>query len=397
VGEPLAQLTLHRLSRAVRRIVVIMGSAETWQDLFRVRRSFRNIDVHLYAALEWMLRAIEITQGRGVAAHYTLGIGWGSGYPETTGYIIPTLLSLAQKFNRQDLGKAALHQADWLLTQQLSSGGFPGGETRLKLEETIFNTGQIVRGLTEAWRHSRRHSHDQKYLESAILGAKWMCSVQDKDGAWRRFTSPLTTTQEHSYDVLSAWGLWFVGKNCGKQEFCNSAIRQYEWTLKQQNPLGFFEKANFEKGVPPLTHSLAYVVEGVFEIAKDIKDQKGILALQNFFDQLTRRYPKAQALPGRIGADFSPEISWSCVTGNIQLGWMACRLGRLISDHTLEIWGKGLIEFAASHQRLETSNMNIRGGVFGSTPIYGGYFPFSVLNWGTKYLLDALMFLKTSE
>jgi len=44
--------------------------------------------------LQWLVRAQDnsATRDGGVSRHYSLANGWAASYPETTGYIIPTML-----------------------------------------------------------------------------------------------------------------------------------------------------------------------------------------------------------------------------------------------------------------------------------------------------------------
>src|SRR5262245_34594310 len=48
--------------------------------------------------LNWLARAQDnsATNDGGVARHYSLVSGWGPSYPESTGYIIPTLIAAGQ-------------------------------------------------------------------------------------------------------------------------------------------------------------------------------------------------------------------------------------------------------------------------------------------------------------
>ena len=50
---------------------------------------------HLLAAADWLKRAQDATNDGGFVGRYNLRTGWSSSYPETTGYIIPTLVRLA--------------------------------------------------------------------------------------------------------------------------------------------------------------------------------------------------------------------------------------------------------------------------------------------------------------
>src|SRR5256885_2128796 len=80
--------------------------------------------------IEWLCRAQDSSSSKdgGVAHHYSLIDGWASSYPETTGYIIPTLLAYGRWAGRKDLFDRTRRMLDWLVRIQLPSGGFPGGQ-----------------------------------------------------------------------------------------------------------------------------------------------------------------------------------------------------------------------------------------------------------------------------
>ena len=50
-----------------------------------------------------------------------------------------------------------------------------------------------------------------------------------------------------------------------------------------------------------------------------------------------------------------------------------------------------LIDQTKATQPMRTSNLNIRGAVAGSHPIWGGYIRFGFPNWAAKFLADAIM------
>ena len=51
---------------------------------------------HLRAAAQWLAAAQDSQSDGGVAGRYQLNRGWTSSYPETTGYMVPTLLALSR-------------------------------------------------------------------------------------------------------------------------------------------------------------------------------------------------------------------------------------------------------------------------------------------------------------
>ena len=66
----------------------------------RNKKAEFNDNEHLSAAIKWLETAQDATTDGGVAGRYSLSSGWSSSYPETTGYIIPTLLRLEEVFEK---------------------------------------------------------------------------------------------------------------------------------------------------------------------------------------------------------------------------------------------------------------------------------------------------------
>src|SRR6185369_10601135 len=85
-------------------------------------------DDHLRAAVRWLERAQDATGDGGVSGRYHLHRGWTSSYPETTGYIVPTLLKLAETWRDTAMVDRAARCVRFLLSTQLENGAFPGGE-----------------------------------------------------------------------------------------------------------------------------------------------------------------------------------------------------------------------------------------------------------------------------
>src|SRR5215469_11134129 len=103
---------------------------------------------HLLAAANWLKRAQDATSDGGFVGRYFLRTGWSSSYPETTGYIIPTLLKLADELHEDEYIQRAQRAIDFLLSVQLDSGAFPGAEiAENRTRPSPFNTGQIMNGL----------------------------------------------------------------------------------------------------------------------------------------------------------------------------------------------------------------------------------------------------------
>jgi hypothetical protein len=124
-------------------------------------RKIRDLAVHLDAAIQWICRAQDASGDGGVARSYSIVYnpyfkrkGWIPSYPETTGYIIPTLFDYARMTRRQDLMDRAVRMTDWECEVQMDSGAVQGGTIDQKQTPAIFNTGQVIFGWLRTYRET---------------------------------------------------------------------------------------------------------------------------------------------------------------------------------------------------------------------------------------------------
>jgi len=192
------------------------------------------------AAIEWLCRAQDVTTDGGVCGRYSLQTGWSSSYPETTGYIIPTFLALADDLHDDRFVQRAARAVRFLLSVQLPNGAFPGGEIREnRVHPSVFNTAQILGGLT-AW---HRCAGDAESLRAAERAAEWLLSMQGADGAWRRHVYGGIATTYTAY--ASCWLAEF-GEYRGIRAYQDAAGRHLDWVLgHQDSETGWFDLAGF--------------------------------------------------------------------------------------------------------------------------------------------------------
>ena len=74
------------------------GKKQHLKDRFGLPDDDPGTDNAIKAAIAWLCRAqdMSISQDGGVAYRYTYIDGWLDSYPETTGYIVPTILKYAK-------------------------------------------------------------------------------------------------------------------------------------------------------------------------------------------------------------------------------------------------------------------------------------------------------------
>ena len=346
------------------------------------------IERTLDAAVAWLCHAQDRSRSGdgGVARHFSLTSGWGASYPETTGYIVPTLLRCAQLRKDELLRARVKRMLDWLVSIQLSCGAFSGGVIGEEpVVPVVFNTGQILLGLAAGVRE-----FGATYREPMRRAASWLVDVQDSDGCWRRHGSPFAMAGEKTYDVHGAWGLLEAARLTAEPRFADAALANMRWALSRQHANGWFEDCCLGDPARPLTHTLGYALRGIVEAHTFSKEQAFLEAATRTADGLLSALRDDGSLPGRLERRWDAAVRWSCLTGTAQVAhcWLSL----------FTVTGRTAYRdaaFAANRFVRRTVVVDgppeVRGGVKGSFPIYGDYGAYQYLNWACKFLIDALL------
>ncbi|MGI9436621.1 MAG: hypothetical protein ACR2Q4_17635, partial [Geminicoccaceae bacterium] len=228
-----------------------LPATATWQDAVdRQGLPFDDpgCERAITANLAWLTRAQDcskISDG-GVARHFSLIDGWAASYPETTGYIVPTMLVEAEIRGDDSLSQRAERMLDWLVAIQFPEGGFQGGVvTQEPAVPVTFNTGQILLGLAAGARlagtnptggnqtgaNSTKHA---AYLDGMHRAARWLVETLDDDGCWRRFATPFAAPGEKTYETHVAWGLFEADRVAPGEGYGEAGMKQVRWALGKQ-------------------------------------------------------------------------------------------------------------------------------------------------------------------
>ncbi|WP_153131828.1 beta-L-arabinofuranosidase domain-containing protein [Dechloromonas hortensis] len=344
--------------------------------------------IHLDAAIAWLKHAQDVTGNNGVAQTYLVRYQrWAPSYPETTGYIIPTFYRYAALSGDDDARARARKMADWEIEIQHSSGGVLAGALGDSDQPTIFNTGQVIFG----WVRAFEEEGDERYRQAAIRAADWLIEVMDDDGCWRKFGSPMTGKQINTYNTRSAWSLARVFDITGDHHYLNAALKNADWAMSQRNELGWLAENCLQDSTQPFTHTIAYAMRGLLEIGIAAEREDLIVAARTIGDAMLAALPPDGKLPGRFNKNWQPTVTWSCLTGDCQLGINWGRLFKTTGDHKYREAASKVLGFVKKTQQLVGPNNDTVGGIKGSHPINGGYHPWQYPNWATKFYADALM------
>ena len=373
--------------RAIRERLTLPGLA--LDELRRDRLGLRpdpGLTRAVDEAIAWLVRAQDESASRdgGVARHFSVVSGWSSSYPETTGYIIPTMLTCAHRLDRPDLRERARRMLDWLVSIQLPGGGFQGGLVDSKpVLPVTFNTGQILLGLA-----SGVGEFGEAYREPLRRAADWLVETQDADGCWRRHASRFVMPGDKAYYAHAAWGLLEAARVEPDRDYTTAALANIRWTLSLHHPDGWFDQCCLNDPTQPLTHTLGYALRGVLEAYRTTRDPAFLDAGRATADALVRCIGPDGFLPGQIAPGWRGNTSWACLTGSVQLAACWFLLFRWTQDEAYRDEAYAVNRFVRRTVRFDGA-AGTRGGIAGSFPIDGGYGRFEFLNWAAKFFIDA--------
>jgi hypothetical protein len=354
---------------------------------------------HLEAAIEWMTRAQDATATGGIARGYSLvwspyfGVrGWEPAYPETTGYIIPTLLTCAHDLRRVDLRARAMRAAEWEREVQLPSGAVQGGVIGQEVAPAIFNTGQVIFG----WLAAYERTGTSAFAHAAERAALYLVSRLDRDGIWRRDHSPYAQTQfTHQtaalYNARTAWAVAEVGARLGNRAALDGAALSLRAIAKRQDQNSWFPDCCLTDPDRPLLHTIAYAIRGLLEGGRVLEDSRLIDQAAAAAAAVASEVGEDGKLPGRFAAGWRPAARWNCLTGQAQMTNIWLRLFEITGE---QFWLEPVprvLRFLKSTQNRDSDDEGLRGGIKGSEPIGGPYGPYETLSWATKFFIDALV------
>jgi len=178
----------------------------------------------LHEAINWLCHSQDQMEDSGFGTYYLLD-GFTTSYPETSGYIVPTLLQFAEKYNRPDIRERAKKTLDWLLTIQKTSGGWQSGYVHQNKDEVVFNTGQVIRGMVAGYTAFA----DKRYLHSAERAADWLVHIQNENGS---FNKHVYLNQARVYDSYVVAPVLELNKILQKESYVPMARKNLDWILK---------------------------------------------------------------------------------------------------------------------------------------------------------------------
>lgn len=335
--------------------------------------------------LQFLKNSIDINKGQGSAAFFSRYRhplkGWAPAYPETTGYIIPTFYDYADFMNDPHLRTYAIDCADWLLSVQHTSGGFPSlYADNEKL--SVFNTAQIILGLHRTYQETK----EDKYLMALQKAYKWLLNGAKKN-----------TWGQHSYvnDYIPAYYTRVVYPMLQVQQ-------AFDWEGKEKlkeiifyfsyfvNKNGSVTNWGFKPNQPAFTHTIAYTIRGFLESGCILQEEKLINQAKQTLQAIHSQKEKHKKTAGTYNEDFIGDYSFTCLTGLYQLSIAAFVLYKNEKESIWKDIAISFLEEGAAHIP-HNDPLTYKYAISGSSPLWGKYMKFKYPNWVSKFYLDAVL------
>jgi hypothetical protein len=341
---------------------------------------------HIREIIDWLKRAQDAGADRGVSYGVLFGADFDVSYPETTGYICSSFVEQERLTGESELLTRAIEMGDWEIAVQLPEGAVMGGKFNTSPTPAVFNTGMVLLG----WSALILRTGEERFRVAAARASDWLLSVQEPDGRWVRGNSKYANPGGTLYNVMAAWGLCEAGVALGEQRYVQGAIRNAEYCLSRQHPNGWLPDCCLSNVDEPLLHTLAYSMQGLLGIGRLTRRDDLIAGAQKLADaQLLIMSPEG-FLPGRQRQDFTAAANWCCLTGSAQTSAVWSQLYQLRHDQKYRTAVEVVNRYLMARHDVRNHDLRLRGGVPGSWPVWGGYGRLQILNWATKFLLDAL-------
>ncbi|MDP9286437.1 MAG: hypothetical protein M3P41_15990 [Actinomycetota bacterium] len=362
--------------------------SEPWNNYALSKTSQQtSIDVLMDKALQWVAHAQDTVGSGGIGCYEFRG--WTTGYPEVTGYMIPTFWDYYRLLARGELAHRAIRMTDWELSVQHRGGGFESAYEGDGQPPIVFNTGQVIRGLLRTYDETR----SEKYLDAAVRAGEWIVSNQESDGSWSKANY---LGMKRVYDTFVTEPLVSLSQTANEPKYAAAAAANCEFALRHQRPNGWFDLCDngqrFREA--PSTHTICYTIDGLVETGRLLEEESFVSAGLTTANKLMYLVDASGRLSGAFNSSWRPKGQFVCLTGSAQLGVILARLYvRTHQQQYLEVCRR-LLDFLAYAQRVSAVGKDRTGALPGSYPVWGRYVPLKYPSWATKFFLDFLFLMR---
>lgn len=321
-------------------------------------------DQALEEVMGFLKRSIQVHDGHGSAHSYSYWMnpenGWHLPYPETTGYMLETLVQYGQK--DPDFLNLADRCAKWLQRIQNDDGWYYRG-LHPSNGPSVFNTAIIAQGLLRYGKEvEARKAYD------------WLLQVQQPDGRFDRYGY----RDQHfpTYYTRVAWSMIEGGLQFNDGNLMQRGEKVLEQLLPNMKGK-IIQNAGFRRAGGASLHTIAYCMRGWLECLQLLqRESSHLIDRLDYFEKL---YSGKNQWPGEC---FPHRYRFRCPVGEAQMLLCYVRANRRLAFHD---------EIMSDLIKAQKKKGPARGALPGSIPHWGPYMRLKYPNWGAKFLADVLM------
>jgi malonyl-CoA O-methyltransferase len=262
------------------------------------------------------------------------------GYPEVTGYLVPTLLQYGER-------ELATRLVRWLVSIQRGDGAFTDPNEGLP---NVFDTGQVLRGLLAGTEIV------PQAVDAARRAADYLCA-QMRDGGRGGF-GPRYQNGRYQGEIPETIHLYALPPLC----HAATVFQDERYRTAAELCCAHYATHADALNLGTLTHYLAYELEALIDLGH--ADMAAPV-----LEKLRVEQRPDGAVPGTDG------VQWVCAPGLAQLAVCWYKLG-------LPEPADRAVSWLEAHQELS-------GGFLGGYGEHAWYFPDREPSWAAKFFLDA--------
>jgi len=326
---------------------------------------------------KWIEESFEINQNRGSSGSRSLFGKWSDTYPETTGYLLSTIIN-SKVLTREQRMTIASSQYFYFKERQNNDGSFFRSDH--DTEPVVFDTAQILLGLMSLLPMVATSKELYEMCQNAYA---WLVKQLDDQGYFKNYN--YVEDYNPSYYARVAWPI-LQWEMITEKKALIKTLTLINRIAGDQNENYSFSNWGFYKDTPAYTHTIAYTLRGLWECSELLNEKTLFIKTEASLKKLVRVIEKKGRVAGTYDTKWNGDHSFICGTGNAQLAWLFMRVYQLNRDeYFLKPITILLSPLIKAQRKFYT-----KGAVPSSIPIWGPYQRFKFTNWTQKFYVEAL-------
>ena len=338
--------------------------------------------------LNWLETSFQINSNKGSSAYQNIWGHWSSAYPETTGYLIPTLLKSSYKLYRDNYYNIAVDQITYFNALLSHNNAIPC--TRANETKYFFDNAQILLGLMFL------PESIQKDEVRVLMDKLYSYLILSIENSGKVIRGNYKDNYTPSYYSRAAWPILLYESRFHK-EFSEKALILLNYCASLKNKNHSFNDCSFDGSELAFTHTIIYSLRGLWEsslLTNDHSLKENTLnsvrwMLENLLSESDIEFY------GSYDQNWQADTSFICSAGSSQFALLCL----LIYKHTGESAYIDKIPQIMTPVLKSSKNSLIKRhyAIPSSIPVWQKYQRFRYTNWTQKFVVDFILELLDVE